>query len=283
MTGLRVAVAFLTRVPVGSAEVRPIDLTRSVPWFPVVGALLGTAVAGVYAAALQVLPALVAAAVAIGCGVLSTGAFHEDGLADLVDALGGGWNREDSLRILKDPRHGTFGVLAATFDVILRVGVLAALGGWAALAVLPAAHALARAAAIGLLGVAAPATGDGLGASYATALTRPRVLVTIGVGLALGTVAMGWWVVPAALLAAAGAGIVGRLSVRRLGGVTGDALGAAEQIAEILVMLLGVALVTRGVSPAWWTLSAWWTLPGWSTLSAWWTLPGWSTLSAWWT
>src|SRR5205823_10740767 len=126
-------------------------------WFPVVGALLGLGAAGVYAGTRLVLPSLVAATLAVCVAVLLTGAFHEDGLADTADAIGGGWNREDALRILKDPTHGTYGVLAIALSVLLRVGAVAALDGWAALAVLPAAHALSRGAAVGLLGWARPA------------------------------------------------------------------------------------------------------------------------------
>ena len=147
MRGLRAAVAFLTRVPVGSADDDP---GRSVPWFPVVGALVGLVVAGLYAGALQLLPALPAAAIAVAAGVLLTGAFHEDGLADTADALGA-WEPEEARRILKDPTHGTYGVSALVLVLVTRVGALSALGGWAALAVLPAAHALARAASLSML------------------------------------------------------------------------------------------------------------------------------------
>lgn len=249
MRGLRAAASFLTRVRVDG----PFDPARSIPWFPVVGGLLGLALAGAYAALLVVLPPLVAATVAIGTGVMLTGAFHEDGLGDSADALGSGGSREEALRILKDPAHGTFGVLGIVLSLLLRVGALATLDGWTAVAILPAAHALSRGASIGLLGTARPAVGAGLGASYAAVVTRGRWVGTAAVGLLMGLMSLGAWAVPAAVLAGIGAWAVGRLAVRKLGGVTGDVLGAAQQAAEVLVLLLGAAAVANGwPSPAWW-------------------------------
>lgn len=251
MRGLRAAVSFLTRVPAGPPRLGSSDLARAVPWFPVVGALVGLALAGSYAALLAVLPPLVAAGVTIGVGLLLTGAFHEDGLADTADALGGGRSTEEALAILKDPAHGTYGVSAIALSLLLRVGALASLGRWSALAVLPAAHALSRAASIGLLGVAAPAAEVGLGASYAALVGRRQVLGSLAAGLFVGVASLGPWAMAAAVVAGLGASVVGWLSVRKLGGVTGDVLGAAQQAAEVLVLLLGAALASNDF-PGWW-------------------------------
>lgn len=253
MKGLRVAASFLTRVGVGAAAPGPAELARSVPWFPVVGGLLGVGTAGAYAVAQLVLPSVVAAALAVCVAVLVTGAFHEDGLADTADAVGGGVSREDALRILKDPAHGTYGVLAIVLSVLLRVGALASLDGWAALAILPAAHALSRAASVGLLGWVPPAVDEGLGAIYAATLTRRGVLRAIGAGLLIGLVSLGAWLLPAALLAGLVAGAVGWLAIRKLGGLTGDVLGAAQQAGEVMVLLLGAAAVANG-----WPWMPWW-------------------------
>jgi adenosylcobinamide-GDP ribazoletransferase len=119
-------------------------------------------------------------------------------------------------------------------------------------AVLPAAHALSRAASIGLLGFARPATDEGLGASYASLVGRWQLLGTFAAGFLIGLASFGPWALPAALLAGLGASVVGWLSVRKLGGVTGDVLGAAQQAAEVLVLLLGAALAANGLSPARW-------------------------------
>lgn len=252
MRDLRVALSLLTRIPAGAERWGERDLGRAVPWFPVVGALLGVALVGIYTGLRLVVPPVVAAGLAVAVGIGLTGAFHEDGLADTTDALGGR-DREEALRILKDPAHGTYGVLAIVLSVVLRVGALAALDGWTALAVLPAAHALSRGAAAVLLRAVGPAAGEGLGASYAAAATRSGVALGAGAALLVALASMGAWALPAAALAGLAAAAVGVLALRRFGGVTGDALGAAEQVGEIAVLAFGAAVVTGGWgSPAWW-------------------------------
>lgn len=250
--GLRAAAAFLTRIPVGAAGVGRADIGRSVPWFPLIGGFLGLAVAGVYVAARVILPSFVAAALAIGAGVGLTGGLHEDGLGDTADALGGR-SREEALGILKDPAHGTYGVLAISLGLLLRVGALSGLDGWSAMAVLPAAHTLSRGAAMGLLGAMEPATKEGLGASYAAHVSSKRVSAAILVGVVLGLAALGLWTVPACLLTVMSMWALGRLALHKFGGLTGDVLGAAQQGAEVLILLLGAAVVARG-----WPGLPWW-------------------------
>jgi adenosylcobinamide-GDP ribazoletransferase len=244
--GLLGAVSFLTRVPVGGGERRPEELAGFVPWFPVVGAGVGLAVAGIYAASRMLLPPLPAATVAVVAGICLTGAFHEDGLGDTADAFAGGWDRDSTVRILKDPRLGTFGVLAVAASLLLRVGAVAALAPGAALAALPAAHALSRAAAVATM-TALPAAGEtGLGASYALALSRPRALAGAAAGLAIAVLLLGVTALWAAAAAAVAAAVTGRLAVRRIGGVTGDVLGAVQQLGEMLTLLAAVAAAAAG-------------------------------------
>jgi adenosylcobinamide-GDP ribazoletransferase len=252
MMEFRVALSLLTRIPAGADRLQQRDLARAVPWFPVVGALLGAALAGTYAGLRLALPAQVASAGTVALGVVLSGALHEDGLGDTADALGGR-DREAALRILKDPAHGTYGVLAIVLSVLLRVGALAAVDGWTALAVLPAGHALSRGAAAVLLRALAPATGAGLGASYAAVVTRPGVALSAGAALLVSLLLMGTWALPAAVVAGVGAGAVGVFARRRLGGLTGDVLGAAQQVGEVAILALGAAIVATGWgSPAWW-------------------------------
>jgi len=244
VTGFIDAVTFLTRVPLRTHEHDDTSIARAVPWFPVVGAGVGLAVAGVYAAMLFVLPSFLSATIALACGLLVTGAFHEDGLGDVADAFGGGRDREDRLRILKDPRLGTFGVLAVALSLLLRVGAIGTLTRTDALLAVPAAHALSRAASIAAMLIFRPVD-EGLGASYTRAVGRGRGVVGVVVGAAIGAALLRLWVVPAVAIAAGAAAVVGLLARTKIGGTNGDVLGAIQQLTEIGVLLLAVARLPR--------------------------------------
>ncbi len=248
MTGFLGAVQFLTRVPVRSA--RAPDLTRSVPWFPVVGALLGAALGAFLIGAAELVPMPVAAVVTVLLGVLVTGAFHEDGLADVADAFAGGWDREQRFRILTDPLHGSYGVAALSGTILVRVTCLAVLTPAAAAAGLVAAHTLGRGAAVATMATLPTAKPEGLGAEYARRLRRPSAIVGVVFAVSAAALATGWWVGPLVAAAFVAALVVGALAVRKLGGVTGDVLGAVEQVAECLVLVTVTALAAR--HPLWW-------------------------------
>ena len=248
--GLRAATSFLTRLPVGG----PIDghrIGRSLPWFPVVGAAVGLAVAGVYTGARQAWPALLAAVLAVAVGVGATRAFHEDGLADLADGLGA-QDRDAARRAMRDPRLGAYGVLALVFGTLARVGAVAVLAPVHALLWLPAAHAASRGAALGLLAVFPTAPGDGLGSGVALRAGRAAPGAAMLVGTAIGVGAIGWWGLVAVAAAAAASLGVGTVARRRLGGLTGDVLGAAQQVGEIGILLLGAGIAGSWTLPPWW-------------------------------
>ena len=251
MSGFRGAVSFLTRVPVADGDA-PV-LRRSIPWFPVVGALVGLGAAGVYAAARVVVAPSVAAALSVGASAIATGALHEDGLADTADALGGGSSPEERVRILKDPRHGTFGVLAIVLSVVVRIASVASMSGWIALAFLPAAHSLSRTAAVSALGWAPRATKEGSAAAFADHVTRRSAFAASALAVAIGFAFVGLAGVPAAVLAALGAIVVASLGIRMVGGVTGDLLGAIEQVGETAILVLGAA-----AAHAAWRGAPWW-------------------------
>jgi adenosylcobinamide-GDP ribazoletransferase len=246
VSGFLGAVSFLTRVPTGTGARRPEELAGFVPWFPVVGAGVGLAVAAIYAGASRLLPPLPAASLAVVAGIGLTGAFHEDGLGDTADAFVGHHDRDSTVRILKDPRLGTFGVLAVAASLLLRAAAVAALTPAAALAALPAAHALSRAAAVATMTAFPAAAETGLGASYVLVLSRRRALAGTAAGLAVALVLLRLPALPAAAAAGLAAVALGRVAVRRIGGVTGDVLGAIQQLGEILVLLVAVAAVTSG-------------------------------------
>jgi len=254
LRGLLAAGALLTRVPIaGLTSTASADLAAAVAWFPVVGALVGVVVGSAYAAALLIFPPLVAATLAVGSGILLTGAFHEDGLGDTADGLVGGSTPEERIRILRDPRLGTYGVCAVGVCILIRVSAVSSLGPWEAAAALVAAHALGRAAAVGLLGTLPAVGGEGLGASYAVAAKPRQIALGIAMGAVIGVIALGFLALPAALGVAVVGMLLRVLVRRRIGGLTGDILGAVEQAAEVVVLVTAVAAATNGWAPvAWW-------------------------------
>jgi adenosylcobinamide-GDP ribazoletransferase len=248
--GLLAALQFLTRVPIRLR--REPSLTKTVAWFPVAGAVIGAVVGATAAGLWHLVPPVVAAAMAITVGLLITGAFHEDGLGDVADAFGGGWTVERRLEILKDSRHGTYGVAAMCASIVLRIVALGSLPGPAVMfAATVAAHTMARVAAVGMAGTMRLATHSGLGADYGRGTTPARAAVSVAAGIAITVVAVGWWAAPLTLVAMVAAGATGALARRKIGGISGDVLGAAEQVAECLCFVVLSGLATRHA--LWWS------------------------------
>ena len=244
-----VALQFLTRVPAPRwVGFEPGWLNASARHFPLVGALVGAVGAAVLLAASMLWPPLVAAFLALAATVSTTGAFHEDGLADTLDALGGSVPRERALAIMKDSRIGSYGAVSLIVVLGARVALMAALcaGPWqVVVAAMVLSHALGRAGAVALMALL-PYAGDAEHAKakplataigpveWMTALAWGGGLVAVGVGA--GALSPGRAVVVLAL--AAGVALLMRAWLRRrLGGYTGDTLGAAEQFTEVAVLL----------------------------------------------
>jgi adenosylcobinamide-GDP ribazoletransferase len=239
---LAVSVAFCTRLPLAQVgQVAQGNIARASWAMPVAGALVGTVAALAYAVAVRLgLPPSVAAALAIAAGMLLTGAMHEDGLADTADAMGGS-DRVRKLEIMHDSRLGTFGACALVLSILLRWAALASVArpGAVALALI-AAHTAARATLPAMMVAVPPARSDGLAASFGA---PPRevaaVAEIIGVLALVLCLGFGRGLLAAVLLGAA-AVATARLSMKAIGGQTGDVLGALEQICEVLVLLVAV-------------------------------------------
>ena len=149
LTDLKIGLIFLTRLPLKHAgEISGRDLARATRVNPVVGAIIGAVgAAAFWTASALGLPALLCGLLAVAATILLTGAFHEDGLADVADGFGGGWQREQKLEIMRDSRVGTYGATALILTVALRSAALAALATpELAGPALIAAHAVARSA-----------------------------------------------------------------------------------------------------------------------------------------
>jgi adenosylcobinamide-GDP ribazoletransferase len=230
----KAALAFLTRVPVGRDHGHAAELAASAPWFPLIGALIGLAGALAYAfAAVLGLPPWPAATVALAATIWLTGGLHEDGLADVADGFGGGRTRADKLAIMRDSRIGSYGTLALVLSVLARAGAIAALAEPAAVtAALVAAGAASRAALPAVMASLPRARAGGLAANAG----RPhplRAAAAAAIAVLIALALLGDAALLVVIGAALGALAVALLARRQVGGVTGDVLGAVQQLAEI--------------------------------------------------
>jgi adenosylcobinamide-GDP ribazoletransferase len=245
IAALRAAVVFLTRIPVGA--VGDVGLARAGAWFPLVGALVGGIGLAVWWAADALAGPLAAAVAAVLATVIVTGALHEDGLADTADGLWGGVTRERRLEIMRDSRLGTYGALALAGDLLLRVALLAPAGSIAdAARMLLAGHVLGRAAPLVLSAWLPPARADGQGQRLGR-LSGLDVAVAAVTVLVVAVAAGGWWA--SVLLAAAALPMLGlrRAARRRIGGVTGDVLGASVALTNLAVAIAVAALAKENL------------------------------------
>ncbi len=239
----RHAVAFLTRLPGGAHPSDQEAIARSVPYFPVVGLLVGGLGAGTFWAGSEVFTPAIGAALSLIGTALVTGGLHEDGLADSMDALAGGWDREQRMEIFHDSRHGTFGVLSLVLISLLKFSALLTLSGSTAALVIVASHVMARSAAVVVMAILPSARAEGLGADYGKTLPFVPTMVAAGLGLIGAIVAFGV-LAPAVVASVVAAGVVvSAWAVRKIGGATGDILGAVEQVSECAVLLTGVAVL----------------------------------------
>jgi len=234
---------FLTRVPTGWIEnLEANDLARASWAFPVVGLVVGgIAGAALYLSAASELFPFACALIALCVQAFITGALHEDGLGDVADGLGG-HEKDKVLEIMRDSRIGSYGVLALIFSVGIRASALASVPGpgvaWGALI---AAACFSRGVLPMMMHVMPPARADGLSVNAG----RPA-LKSAAIALALGTIALfALLPLPIALMSLViGALLLSGLMIwaqRRLGGQTGDVLGAAQQLIEIAVLVAAAA------------------------------------------
>lgn len=244
LDGPRHAVGFLTRVPVPFGPDEAPRLTAAAPWFPVVGAVVG-AVGGGALALTGLLsgggPSGTAAALALVATLVVSGALHEDGLADVADGLGVHGDRERRLAVMRDPRNGTFGVLALIAWFLVAWSALRAVGtGGDGVAALIAAGALSRGAILVHAVAGRPARPDG--AIHALRI-GPAVLLA-GTAIAIGVAVACLGVVPG-LVAAGASAVVALLGAwsagRAFGGLTGDTCGAAAAVAFAAVLVVAQA------------------------------------------
>lgn len=245
----RVGLQLLTRLPAGRIEAfEPGIIERAAKYFPAVGVLTGFASAFVLIAAAAVFPEPLPVVLALVAGILVTGALHEDGLADAADGLFGGSTTERRLEIMKDSRTGTFGVLALIAVLAIDAAALSAIGPVSAARVLIVGHASAQAAAAvamwALPYVRCSATSKLGLIARGVSLPEAGIACAIAVAVSLLLVQPGTFLAGAVLGSAAAAALA-LMSRRRIGGYTGDVLGAIVKVFNA-AFAAGAAAVIAG-------------------------------------
>ena len=266
---LATAVMFLTRIPVGrSASGESADLAASTQYFPLIGLLVGVLVSIVFVLTNLLWSSDIAVALCLVSAVLLTGGFHEDGIADVADSAGA-WTQEQKLDVMRDSRVGTYGALALVFIVLLKYLSLSGIAGivdlhnhetssaisdadtaksvWLIIATLVLAHVLGRWSTLPLIRFTPYAREHSSNKVFAEGVTDRRLLVGSLITLVI-MIACAFIVGIVVVYAFASACVVIALSrqwfMRSVGGITGDCLGAANQVVEVGVYLCVAAIVT---------------------------------------
>jgi adenosylcobinamide-GDP ribazoletransferase len=243
---LAAALMFFTRLPLaGRVRIDESHLRGAILWFPAAGWCVGGAAALAWWLAAKVWPPDIAAGLGMVVSLLLTGALHEDGWADVCDGFGGGREKDRVLAIMKDSHIGAYGVIGLVVMLGLKWRLLASLPADFTPAAIVAAHSLSRAMAGSLMATLDYARADGE-PSKARPLTGRIPPARLAVMLALGAAPLcllpgrcAWALVALAVVR----GVLARWYARRIGGYTGDCLGAAQQAGEVAVLLTVAAVL----------------------------------------
>jgi adenosylcobinamide-GDP ribazoletransferase len=239
--GVLVALRYLTILPLPASRV-PGDLGRAAGWFPAVGLLLGGCLVLASLALDRLAPPAVAGMLLVALWSALTGGLHLDGLADTADGLGGGWSRERALAIMRDGRSGPYGVTAIVLVLGLKAVALASLPDGLVWRTLLAAPVLGRAAPLLLARICSPARPEGAGRAFGAGLRWPSLVAAALMAATVSVATLGPW----GLLPLGAAGLVtwglAAYFRRRLGGFTGDTLGALIETIETGVLILAVSM-----------------------------------------
>jgi len=247
---------FMTRIPLGSfASHDPADLPASAIYFPVVGLIVALGGALVFALASFLWSTPVAVLLSMCATVLMSGAFHEDALADALDGFGGGWTPERVLAIMKDSRVGSYALVGVVLVLGVKAAVLIDVASQSRAAgiarALIAAHVLGRWSSVPLIWhypyvrPASDAERPSAGRPFVASVTIEQLVAATLIAVVLVALAVGALDGLVVVIVALGVtALAGTYFRRRIGGITGDALGAANQIVELSVYLALAARVS---------------------------------------
>ncbi len=231
-----IALQFFTRVPVRLSRFNELELNHATQYFPLIGLLVGLVSAATFVLANKVLTIPLAVLLSMVCSILLTGAFHEDGLADMADGFGGGWKKDQVLDIMVDSRLGSYGAIALVIILLTKYQALITLSNSFIPASLVAGHAISRLFSLFVMAKLSYVKPSGKSKPLATKLTHSHLIIATVFGVfPMLLLPMYCWLalIPVALV------WVRLLFMmrRKIGGYTGDCLGAMQQITEVTFYL----------------------------------------------
>ena len=247
------ALQFFTRLPIPRwVGFDPAWLNQASRYFPLVGVVVALIAGAVYAIAFKFFPPVIAVILSVAAGIYATGAFHEDGFADMCDGFGGGMTQERVLEIMKDSRIGAYGAIGIFCLLLMKCAILTQIPPFGVLAALLVAHPMSRLMAVSLIWRLDYARAEGKSKPLAQKMGTIEFAIAAVTALlpALILIYLGWlsWtmLISGFALSLAATVWLARKFVRRIGGYTGDCLGAVQQVTEAIFYLCVLAGVHTG-------------------------------------
>lgn len=240
---------FLTRIPINAdLKATEEDFAKGVVYFPIVGLIIGGFQLLVLYAASRLLGGIFPVVCCLLAGTAITGGFHVDGLADTCDGIFSSRTRDRMLEIMKDSRIGSNGTIAIVFDYMLRLALLSMLGGKVLYMAVLLSPVAAKTLVVLLMKTSVYArSGPGLGGLYLEKQTVGRTVSAVVIGLLIITGFMGLWGVSALGLCAVICFLYRSFIYSKLQGMTGDTLGAANELLEVCFILSAAIMAGRGM------------------------------------
>ena len=244
---------FMTRIPVNVdlGEVKDEDMHKGFLYYPLVGLIIGLVDMAVYLLVTLVLPEIYGILFALLANFCVTGAFHLDGLCDTADGIYSARTRERMLEIMKDSRIGTNGAIAMCFDILFKVAGLSLLDiKWLVILMMPVAGKMVQGAIV-YKAIYPRKKGIGI---YVGTVSLGTVIGTVIFGLIFMTAAFSWWGIVIFAILFAFAWLFRVYITGKIGGITGDVMGAGSELSEILLLIL-LLIITKyaGFPPGLWT------------------------------
>ncbi|MFZ5799831.1 MAG: adenosylcobinamide-GDP ribazoletransferase [Candidatus Omnitrophota bacterium] len=239
MKHLLSAIRFLTILPIGRKYSSETSLAAALTYFPLIGLIIGTLLAGlnVFLSAFGFSP-LVSSLILVVAQMVITGGMHLDGLSDTFDALLSGKAKDESLEIMRDPRIGVMGVLSLISVILLKIGLLYELSGWAKINALILMCVLSRWAAVGQIFIFPYARNEGKAKVFFQNRRAMTAATATVFAMAVAAVVAGGLGIAALSVVAAGNYLWGKVVCRKLSGITGDTLGATIELTELITLAI---------------------------------------------